>query len=335
MSFKRILKFTALAFAVLFLFAAAPAVYYFSVYYQQLEQEVVARFSGKRWDIPSRIYSDSTTVYPGQKLSDLDFTQRLARLNYHLVEPGQVRARGEYSYDQTHQRLVIFLHAFGYPYLNFPGELDELQLAQDGTIESMTDLVTRKPIYAFELEPELISGIFEGSWDQRWLVRLDQIPPALTDAILAAEDHRFYEHHGVDPVRIIKAALVDLTSGHIRQGGSTLTQQLMKNFFLSSSRSYKRKIKEALMAYIAERKYTKDEILENYVNDIYLGQRGQEGIYGVWEASEYYFSKEPKDLTLGEMATIAGLIREPNKLNPLRHAAESQKRRNEVLASML
>ena len=121
----------------------------------------------------------------------------------------------------------------------------------------------------------------------------------------------------------------------MRQGGSTLTQQLMKNFFLTRERSYKRKLKEAMMAYIAERDYSKDEILENYINDIYLGQRGQEGIYGVWEASEYYFSKEPRDLTIGEMATIAGLISSPNRLNPLHHPDAARPRRDEVLASML
>ena len=121
----------------------------------------------------------------------------------------------------------------------------------------------------------------------------------------------------------------------MRQGGSTLTQQLMKNFFLTRERSYKRKLKEAMMAYIAERDYSKDEILENYINDIYLGQRGQEGIYGVWEASEYYFSKEPRDLTIGEMATIAGLISSPNRLNPMHHPDAARPRRDEVLASML
>jgi len=119
------------------------------------------------------------------------------------------------------------------------------------------------------------------------------------------------------------------------QGGSTLTQQLMKNFFLTSKRDWHRKVKEALMSYIAERQYSKDEILENYINDIYLGQRGQEGIYGIWEASEFFFSKEPRDLTIAEMATIAGMIRSPNRYNPIRHANAARQRRNEVLSSML
>ncbi|HVN64147.1 MAG TPA: transglycosylase domain-containing protein, partial [Candidatus Binataceae bacterium] len=334
MSLKRIAKLALAGVVLLALFAIPPALWVFSTYYHALETEVVARFSGRRWNIPSRIYSDSTDIFPGQNLDDCGFFQRLARLNYHPVAPGQVTERGEFSYDRQHNRLALFLHAFSYPYGEFSGELVALTLKGDG-IESMENPLTHKPLYSFQLEPELLSGIFSGEWEQRRLVRLSQVPPAFIDAILAAEDHRFYEHHGIDVIRIIKAGLVDLASRHVRQGGSTLTQQLMKNFFLTSERSYQRKMKEALMAYVAERRYSKDEILENYVNDIYLGQRGQEGIYGVWEASEYYFSKEPRDLTIGEMATIAGMISSPNRLNPLRHPADARKRRNEVLKSML
>src|ERR1700691_6367487 len=190
-------------------------------------------------------------------------------------------------------------------------------------------------MYSIELEPELLGAIFQGDWEQRRLVPISEIPPAFIDAILAAEDHRFYEHHGIDIVRTIKVGWIDFTTGHVVQGGSTLTQQLMKNFFLTSKRDWHRKVKEALMAYIAERQYSKDEILENYINDIYLGQRGQEGIYGIWEASEYYFSKEPRDLTIAEMATIAGLISSPNRLNPLHHPQLAEQRRNEVLGLML
>jgi penicillin-binding protein 1B len=334
-SWWRTFKILFLSGFVVFLFLVPPFLYYFMSYYRGLEQEVVARMSGKRWNIPSRIYSDSTIIYPGQNLNDLGFFERLARLNYHRTDLGKVGTRGEYGYDPPTGKLVIFLHSFAYPYRQFGGELIEMSLSRNNIIQSMRDHGTGKPIYSMELEPELISGIFAGSWEQRRLVRLSQIPPTFIDAILAAEDHRFYEHHGVDPVRIVKAALVDFTSRTIRQGGSTLTQQLMKNFFLSSERSYKRKTKEALMAYIAETKYSKDEILENYINDIYLGRRGQEGIDGVWEASEYYFSKEPRDLTIGEMATIAGMINSPNRLNPLRHPDLARQRRNEVLALML
>ena len=334
MSFKRILKIALISVGAIILFAVPPTLWLFFSYYNQLENEVVARFSGKRWNIPSRIFSDSELIYPGQDLKDLGFFERLARLNYHPVDPGKVSTRGEYSYDKKRGKLEVFLHSFAYPYRDFGGQVVDIAL-KDDSIVSMEDGGSRKAIYSLELEPELISGIFEGEWEQRRLVRLAQIPPTMINAILAAEDHRFYEHHGVDLIRTIKAGYIDFTSGHVRQGGSTLTQQLMKNFFLTRERSYKRKVKEALMAYIAEDRYSKDEILENYINDIYLGQRGQEGIYGVWEASEYYFSKEPRDLTIGEMAAIAGMISSPNRLNPLRHPDAAHQRRDEVLASML
>jgi penicillin-binding protein 1B len=335
MKLIRAIKIALAGIFVLALFAVPPALYEFFTYYDALEQEVVTRFSGKRWTIPSLVYSDSTTLYPGQKLDDLGFFQRLARLNYHRVSPGQVNLRGEYSFDPKPGQLVIFLHNFAYPYKEFGGDLIEMKLGPDGTIASLTDGATRQTVYSADLEPELLGAIFQGDWEQRRLVPLSDIPPAMIDAVLAAEDHRFYEHHGIDLVRTMKAGWIDLVAGHVVQGGSTLTQQLMKNFFLTSKRDWHRKVTEALMAYIAERRYSKDQILENYLNDIYLGQRGQEGIYGIWEASEFYFSKQPRDLTIAEMATIAGMIRSPNHFNPLRHPQPARIRRNEVLSSML
>jgi penicillin-binding protein 1B len=333
---KRAIKLGLLGLSAIVLFAIAPAVYEFMGYYSSLQHEVIERFSGKRWTIPSRIYSDSVTIYPGQRLEDIGFFQRIARLNYHRVAgAADVNARGVYYYDQKQGRLLIFLHSFSYPFKDFPGELVELKLARDGTVASIEDESSHEVVYSIELEPELLGAIFQGDWEQRRLVPLNEIPPAFVDAILAAEDHRFYEHHGIDVIRTLKAGWIDFTAGHVVQGGSTLTQQLMKNFFLTSKRDWHRKVKEALMAYIAERQYSKDEILENYINDIYLGQRGQEGIYGVWEASEFFFSKEPRDLTIAEMATIAGMIRSPNRYNPMRHPTAASQRRNEVLSSML
>src|SRR5712692_7840011 len=336
MSLRGLTKVALFCTAVILVFVVPPALYYFLSYYSSLQTELVTRFSGKRWDIPSRIYSDSLTVYPGENLKELGLLERLARLNYHRVGPGEkVTTRGEYSFDLKRGKLVMFLHSFAYPYRDFPGQLVEVRFSGDQTILLMGDPITQKPIFSIELEPELISGIYEGAWEQRRLVRLTQIPPSLSYAILAAEDHRFYQHHGIDIARIIKAAWVDFVSRRVVQGGSTLTQQLMKNFFLTQKRDWQRKLKEVLMAYIAERRYTKDEILENYINDIYLGRRGQEGIYGVWEAAEYYFSKDPRDLTIGEMATVGGMISSPNRLNPLRHPDLARQRRDEVLASML
>jgi penicillin-binding protein 1B len=331
---KTFFKVALIGVLALIVFTAVPGLYFFLTYYHALENEVVTRFSQKHWNIPSRIYSDSTVIYPGLTLKDVGFFERLARLNYHRIDNGKVSERGEYSYDQKTGKLIIFLHNFSYPYRNYSGEMVQIDLSRNEVIQELSDPDTHRPVYSMELEPELLTGIFEGDWQQRRLVPLSQISPAFIDSILAAEDHRFYDHHGFDLVRTAKAAWIDLTS-HQVQGGSTLTQQLMKNLFLTPERSFRRKVKELLMAYIAETKYSKDEILENYINDIYLGQRGQEGIYGIWEASEYYFSKEPRDLTIGEMASIAGMISSPNRLNPIRHPDLARVRRNEVLSSML
>jgi penicillin-binding protein 1B len=334
-SLMRTLKILTLALGGAVLFVAVPLIYHFIRYYRSLEREVVARFSGQHWTLPSLLYSDSTTLYPGQHLDEVGFFQRLARLNYHRVDPGQVRIRGEYSFDQKHGVLVLFLHDFRYPYDNFAGALVTLKISPLQAIESIEDVATRKPEYSIELEPELLGAIFHGDWEQRQLVPLSDIPPALIDAVLAAEDHRFYEHHGIDLARTARAAWIDFTAHRVLQGGSTLTQQLMKNFFLSSKRDWHRKVTEVLMAYIAERRYSKDQILELYLNDIYLGQRGQEGIYGIWEASQIFFACEPRDLTIAQMATIAGMIRSPNRFNPFRHLDAARIRRNEVLAAML
>jgi penicillin-binding protein 1B len=335
MRINRGIKFGVFGAAVLALFAVVPLFFGFISYYNGLDQEIAARFEGKRWTIPSMVYSDSTTIYPGLKLDDLGLFQRLARLNYHRVEPGQVTIRGEYSFDEKHARLELFLHSFHYPYAESPGELVTLRISPVGTVIGIADASTCKPLDSIELEPELLGAIFQGDWEQRRIVPLAEVPPAMIYAVMAAEDHRFYEHHGIDLVRTLKAAWIDFNAGHVVQGGSTLTQQLVKNFFLTSKRDWHRKGLEALMAFIVERRYSKDQILENYLNDIYLGQRGQEGIYGIWEAAQFYFSKEPRDLSVAEMATLAGMIRSPNRFNPIRHAAAVRVRRNEVLGAML
>jgi len=332
----KLIKILLFSAVVVGLFALGPVLYRFVRYYHGLDEEVVTRFSGQRWTIPSLVYSDSTTIYPGQKIEDIGLYQRLARLNYHRVPPGQVKTRGEYSFDEGKSgRFEIFLHSFRYPYSQFPGELIAMRISPVGTVISIEEVATHQPTYSFDLEPEMLGAIFQGDWEQRRIVPIAEIPPAFIDAVLAAEDHRFYEHHGIDVVRTLKAAYIDLTAGHVVQGGSTLTQQLVKNFFLTAKRDWHRKVKEALMAYIVESRYSKDQIIENYLNDIYLGQRGQEGIYGIWEASQFYFSKEPRDLSIAEMATIAGMIRSPNHFNPIRHADAARIRRNEVLGSML
>ena len=228
----------------------------------------------------------------------------------------------------------IFLHDFGYPTEQVKGYPVRIVL-QGNFVSRIENPTNGKEMFSLELEPELVTGLYKLIWQERRVVKLSEVPPLLIKSILAIEDERFYSHHGVDPIGVLRAMWVNLRSFSFQQGGSTLTQQLMKNFLLTDERTLTRKIPEAVMALIAERKYSKDVILENYLNEIYLGQRGSQGIFGVWEAAQFYFSKPLSDLTVGESALLAGLIRAPNRLSPYKSAEAATKRRNVVLGKLL
>jgi len=315
------------------LIVTSSGIVFGSWYLKRLEETVTAKFEGQKWRFPSKIYSDSYLLYAGINLRSEDLLEKLRRLGYH---EGQAtpKARGEYHFQPSRGLVEIYLHDFAYPTEQFKGFPVRVSL-QGTVISKIENSETGEELFSLELEPELITGLYDRVWEERRVVPLSEIPPIVVKAILAIEDERFYNHHGIDPVSVMRAVWVNLRSGGVVQGGSTLTQQLMKNFFLSDERKLSRKMKEAIMALIAERKYSKDEILENYLNEIYLGQKGSQGIFGVWEASQFYFSKPLSDLTVGEVALLAGLVRAPNKLSPYRSLEAATKRRNVVLTKML
>jgi penicillin-binding protein 1B len=201
-------------------------------------------------------------------------------------------------------------------------------------IERITDGETNRELGAAFLEPELVGAYYGPDREQRDLVRVGEVPQHLVDAILAVEDQRFLSHRGVDLRRIVGALWVNLQSGGIRQGGSTLTQQLVKNFFLTPERSFQRKAQEAAMSLIVEARYDKQAILESYLNEIYLGQRGSTAIHGVGEASRLYFGKRARHITLPEAALLAAIVAGPNRLSPHRAAESAQRRRDLVLRLM-
>ena len=302
-------------------------------YLKQLENTVTEKFEGKKWVFPSKVYSDSYLLYVGAPLRFESLLEKLRRLGYYETA-GEPRTKGEYRISRSAGTIEIYLHDFDYPTEQFKGGPVRLSL-QGNSLSRIENPATGQEMYSLELEPELVTGLYERIWQERRLVRLADVPPLLVKAILAVEDERFYRHHGIDLVGIMRAMWVNLRTMSYQQGGSTLTQQLIKNFFLSDERTISRKIPEAVMALIAERKYSKDTILENYLNEIYLGQRGSQGIFGVWEAAQFYFGKPLSDLTPGECALLAGLIRAPNRLSPYRSYEAATRRRNVVLAKLL
>lgn len=325
----RPLRIIALFILFLALFGAAFGFWYV----KGLEDIVSAKFEGRKWQFPSKIYSDSYLLYVGMNLRREDLMDKLRRLGYRETRANP-QAKGEYAFSRRDGQLEIYLHDFVYPLEAFRGIPVRIAL-QGATVARMENLESGEEIFSLELEPELVTGLYDRIWEERRLVHLSEVPPLLVRAVLAVEDERFYSHRGIDPVGILRASWANLRSGAIVQGGSTLTQQLMKNFFLGDERTLHRKFKEALMAMVAERKYSKEEILENYLNEIYLGQKGAQGIFGVREAAQFYFSKDLPELTVGEIALLAGLIRAPNRYSPYRSAEVATKRRNVVLAKML
>ncbi len=297
----------------------------------ELDDIVVDRFAGKRFSVPSKVFSAPLVVYPGVDWQRIDLAGWFERLGYRAQPAGGRLAPGRFTWAPGAVR--VHLRAFSHPLRSEPARDLVLKLA-GGRISEIIDAPTRATVDVVVLEPEPVSAFLGSDREQRELVEIDDVPPHLIDAIYAVEDRRFEEHHGIDLRRIIGAMLVNLRSGKIEQGASTLTQQLVKNFFLTPERTFSRKFREAAMALIVEARYDKAEILQAYLNEIYLGQRGSTAVHGIGEASRLYFGKAAADLDLAEAALIAAIIQSPNGISPHRSPERAILRRNLVLRLM-
>jgi penicillin-binding protein 1B len=287
--------------------------------------------SARRWDLPSRIYSDSTPILPGLSYPRALLEPKLNHLGYFEVERTP-REPGEYRY--VDGNLEIHLQNFRYPDMDYRGIPVRIAMT-GGVVRSVTRLGDGMDLRGVRIEPELVTSIFDDVMEDRLPIALVDVPQDLIDAVLAVEDRAFYSHEGISIRGIVRALVTNVRRGDRVAGGSTLTQQLVKNLFLTHERTYTRKIREALMAIILEMRYSKDEILEAYLNEIYLGQNGAVQIVGVEQAAQSYFGKHVKRLTLAEAATIAGIIRSPNVYSPLRNPERAKERRNLALSLML
>lgn len=287
--------------------------------------------SARRWDLPSRVYSDATQIVPGVRYSRSLLEPKLNHVGYREVK-AKVENPGEYRY--IGDDLEIYLNNFEYPDMEFHAMpvLVEMNGSHVRTIKRLTDNITLRGV---RIEPELITSIYDNAMEDRVPVALDAVPKVLTDAIIATEDKSFYSHQGISFRGILRAIITDIQRKSLVAGGSTLTQQLVKNLFLDSSRTFRRKGQEALMAVLLELRYDKPEILEAYLNEIYLGQNGSVQVVGVEQASQVYFGKRVTYLTLPEAATLAQMIKSPNVLQPLKNPERAKAGRNIVLRLML
>jgi penicillin-binding protein 1B len=296
----------------------------------ELNRIVVSRFEGRRFSVPSQVYAAPIVMYPGADWQRLDLAGWLTRMGYREQNEAGPLAVGHYRWPPG--RLRVHLRGFDHPQLPEPNRKVEFQL-ELGRIRDMWD-ENGEPVDVVALEPERISAFYGDDREQRDLVSIDHVPQHLISAVYSIEDRRFEEHHGIDPRRIAGAMLANLRAGGIREGGSTLTQQLVKNFFLTPERTFRRKSTEAVMALMVEFRYEKEQILEAYLNEIYMGRRGSTAIHGVGEASRFFFGKRVADLAVDESALLAAVIASPNAMSPHRHPERAKKRRDLVISLM-
>lgn len=293
---------------------------------------VVSRtMDGRRWSLPTRLYSDVWVLRPGDALGPDDVERRLARLRYAPV-PAPPIAGGRYLLSRS--RMVVGVNPRETAYGRFPGIVARIDFSGRRVAGLKRD-ADGAPLPYVVFEPEVVGSVFDQKMEDRTLVRLGQVPKVVIDAILTTEDRDFFSHAGLAPKRLVGAVLQGLVRGRSVRGTSTLTQQLVKNLFLTPERTLRRKAVEALLAVILDAKYGKEEILEAYLNEIYLGQRGSVSVTGVEEAARFYFGKPVSQLDLPEAAMLAGLISSPGRFSPFRNSERAQARRALVLKGML
>lgn len=274
---------------------------------------------------PLLIYGAPFLLQAGTSVVESALIDRLQRLGYRPVT-GSAKHPGEYAVSD--HALQIYLHAQEENHVS--ARLMTLALTDDMVTEVRVESGAPSESLV-SLEPPLVSGMRGGSRQMREWIPLSRMPRRVIDTLLAVEDRRFYAHPGIDPIAVGRALWANVTRGGVVQGGSTITQQLAKNLFYSPQRTMGRKLKESVAAVILELKYRKDEILESYLNEIYLGQAGSVAIYGVGEAAHRYFGKALEDLTVEEVALIVGLIKGPNTYAPTKNLESATHRRDVVL----
>lgn len=297
-----------------------------SLYVAYLDGRVRSEFAGKRWALPARVYARPLEIYAGLSLGREELVAHLRTLGYRKVADLQ----GPGSYRELGRSLELVTRAF--PFWDGLEPSRTVRVSFQG--RRVGDLAAAGAPGVIRLDPALIAGIYPAHYEDRVLVRREEIPQQLVAALISVEDRKFYQHHGMDPKAILRAFLANLRAGHTVQGGSTLTQQLVKNFFLTNERTLQRKLKELVMALLVEWRYDKDEILEAYANEVYLGQDGQRAIHGFGLASHFYFGRPLNELAVDQVALLVGLVRGPSYYDPRRHPERARARRNLVLAMM-
>lgn len=309
---------------------ATPFLLAFLVAYLGYQDYTIRQqFEGKRWALPARVYAGPVELYAGTGMDAGQVQWLLDQLKYRnepeLSSPGAyVRKGGD---------LLVRTREFQFWDKLEPARQIRIRFGGD-RIAGLDDLEDKRSLPLLRMEPVQIGSFYPALKEDRVLIKLKQAPDLLVKALLATEDRDFYKHSGVSAKGILRAMWANLMAGGIVQGGSTLTQQLVKNFFLTSERTWWRKLNEIVMAFMLDARYSKDEIMEAYLNEIYLGQDGARAIHGFGLASRYYFSRSLEELELHHIALLVALVRGPSYYDPFKLPNKARKRRNLVLAEM-
>ncbi len=304
-------------------FLSIPIFFYCII---KTNEELGTKFEDRSWAIPARVYARPLELFVGANLKKEDLLMELELINYKKVDqlnqPGTYRENGD--------TIDIYAREFSYGDSTDPSQKIQITL-EKGKIKSLKSAQNNDNLSLARIEPLHIASIYPAHNEDRILLKREEMPQMLVDALLAMEDRQFYQHFGVNPKGIIRALIANLKSGKRSQGGSTLTQQLVKNYFLTPDQSYERKIREMFYALIIDWKYPKDDVLEAYMNEIYLGQDGSRAIHGFGLASQFFFGKPVSELSLNNIATLIGIIPSPSGYNPRSHPKRALERRNIVL----
>ena len=306
--------------------AAAVVAGIAALYVVYLDRFITTTFEGRRWSIPARVYAEPVALYLGRALRPEDLTLELRRLGY---RPGTEQRAGMFARDGNAVHFRARRFAF------------------DDGVRQETDCVVRfaggvivaieaggKSTELFNLDAPLIGSFFQSHGEDRIIVTPDETPRVLSEGLKIVEDRNFDHHVGFDASAMLRAAWVDLRTGELEQGGSTLTQQLVKSYFLDNSRTVTRKLKELVMAVILDARFPKADLLNAYINEIFLGQDGGRAVHGFGLGSQFYFNKPLSELEPSEIALLIAVIRGPTYYNPFTHPERALARRNRVLDQM-
>lgn len=297
-------------------------------YVLYLDHEVRSRFDDLSWQVPSRVYARPLQLAPGLPMNAEALQVELAAARY--AADGQARTPGTWRRDGA--RFTIARRAFVY----LDGREREKRIAltlADGKVAQLADADSGAALASVRLEPARIATLYGALQEDRRVIPLGEVPPLLLGGLQAVEDRDFKRHHGIDVSAILRAAWANLVAGRVVQGGSTLTQQLVKNLFLDRSQTFARKLNEALLSLLIEARYDKKRILEAYVNEVFLGQQGGQAVHGFAAASEFYFGRDLRTLGPADIALLVGMVQGPSLYDPRRNPERALARRNVVLGA--